>query len=65
MAAFSEDFISENDLETVLVTLCFMTMVLTLLKQLRRSLQIKKIITNSPSINISKKYWLLGQPQRS
>ena len=39
-----------------------MTMMPTLLRQLRRSLQIKKIITN-PSINNSKNGWFLGHPQ--
>ena len=42
-----------------------MTMVPTLLRQLRRSLQIKKIITNLLSINNSKKCWLLRYPKRS
>ena len=39
-----------------------MTMMPTPLRQLRRSLQIKKIITNL-SINNSKNGWFLGHPQ--
>ena len=37
-----------------------MTMVPTLPWQFRRSLEIKKIITNPTSVNKSKKGWLLG-----
>ena len=40
-----------------------MTMVPALLRQLIRKIQIKKIITNPPSINNSKNGWLLVQPQ--
>ena len=39
-----------------------MTTVPTLLKHLRRSLQIKKIITNPFPISSSRKSWLLGHP---
>ena len=54
IAATSEDFLSEDDFEAVLPLSHVTTMVLTFLRQLRRSLWIKKI-TNPPSINNSKK----------
>ena len=50
MAAFSEEFLIENDFEVVLSTSVVMTMVPTLLRQLRRSLQIKRIISNAPYV---------------
>ena len=47
---FWEELLSENDFETVLATFCCCDHVATLLRQFRRSLQIKKIITNAPSV---------------
>ena len=49
MAAFSEEFLSENDFETVLATFCCYDHGTNASEaQLRRSLQIKKIIINAP-----------------
>ena len=45
---FSEEFLSGNDFQAVLPLFVVTTMVPTLLRQLRRLLQIKKIVTNVP-----------------
>ena len=50
MAAFSEEFLIENDFEVVLSTSVVMTMVPTLLRQLRRPLHMKKIISSAPYV---------------
>ena len=42
-----EELLSENDFEAVLPTFCSYDLAPTLLRQFRRSLQIKKIITNA------------------
>ena len=42
----SERWLSQNDVDAVLATFFVMTTVPTLLRQCRRSLQIKKIIPN-------------------
>ena len=42
-----QDLLSKKDFEAVLATYVFMTMAPTLLRQFRRLLQIKKIITNA------------------
>ena len=47
---FCKEWLSENDIEAVLATFCFMTMVPRLLRQFRRSLQIKKSIANAPPV---------------
>ena len=68
---FCEELLSENYFEAVLVN-----MVLTLLMQFRRLLQIKNIITNHPRVLLfaeqakyqsitMKKGWLLGHLRRS
>ena len=47
---FSEELLSENNFEAVLTISVVMTMVPTLSREFRRSLQIKKIITNAPRV---------------
>ena len=47
---FSEGLLSENNFEAVLTISVVMTMVPTLSREFRRSLQIKKIITNAPRV---------------
>ena len=47
---FSEELLSANNLEAVLTISVVMTMVPTLSREFRRSLQIKKIITNAPRV---------------
>ena len=53
MSSLSEDLLSENDIEAVLAAECCYDYVLTLQRRLKKSLQIKKIITNPP--------WVLSQ----
>ena len=49
MAAFSEYFLTEGDFKAALALFyCYDYMVPTFLRKLRRSLQIKNIITNPP-----------------
>lgn len=48
MDAFSDNFLSGDDFEAVFSV--FMTMVKTLLRQLKRSLQMKMIMANSPRV---------------
>ena len=45
---FCEELLSKNDFEAVLATSVIMTMVPRILRQFRRSLQIKKSIANAP-----------------
>ena len=47
---FSEELLSENDFEMFSPLSVVMTMVSRLLRQFRRSLQIKKCITNAPCV---------------
>ena len=47
---FCSELLSGNDFEAVLATFYFMTVIPTPLKQFKRSLQIKKIITNAPRV---------------
>ena len=47
---FSEELLSENNFEAVLTISVVMAMVPTLSREFRRSLQIKKIITNAPRV---------------
>ena len=47
---FSEELLSENNFEAVLTISVVMAMVPTLSREFRRSLQIKRIITNAPRV---------------
>ena len=47
---FCEELLSENDFEAVLATFCCYAMVPTLLRQFKRSLQIKKSIAYAPRV---------------